>query len=130
MPFTAIRTASFSETDASGRVHFTQILKWIEDAEHQFLESAGVPVFTAEGGWPRVSIKCDYKAPLEFGEEVSVILILSKIGESSLNWEFRIEKAGHNIAAEGSMVTVYVAGSRSSSLPTTIRDLLKIASAE
>ena len=31
------RRVAFSETDASGRVHFTEVLKWAEDAEHQVL---------------------------------------------------------------------------------------------
>ncbi|MBH0121927.1 hypothetical protein I0Q12_21390, partial [Rhodococcus sp. CX] len=34
----------FSETDASGRFHYTAALKWAENAEHELYRAAGVPI--------------------------------------------------------------------------------------
>ncbi len=100
------RRVAFSETDASGRVHFTVLLKWIEDAEHMLLASLGFAICSSERGWPRVSVSCDYRLPFIMGEEGFCELWLTKIGQSSLHWSFRILKENELLAAEGSMVTV------------------------
>ena len=124
MEFSVTRRVAFSETDASGRVHFTQILKWVEEAEHRALSEAGVPVFAPDTGWPRVNVECKYLLPLTFDEEVFVIVTLSKIGESSLVWDFEIQKSTKEMAAHGTFVTVYVKGEGSAKIPAEIRSSL------
>lgn len=105
MKFT--RKVLFSETDASGRAHFTSLLKWAEDAEHQALLKLGVPVFENGQGWPRVHVSCDYKNPVRFGDEISVELSLKKLGNSSLTWAFQIVVPDEGQVAEGQMTTVF-----------------------
>ncbi len=99
----------FSDTDASGRAHFSRILVFVERAEHDFLQRAGLDVISpGGGGWPRVRVSCDYKLPLVFGDRIEVALASKKVGRSSLTWEFEIYKAGAEVAASGEMVTVKV----------------------
>lgn len=102
------RRVAFSETDASGRAHFTALLKWAEDAEHELLHALGVTVCSSDQGWPRVRVECDYRLPLSAGEEARVEIELAEIGESSLSWKFRILKKDEALAAEGRIVTVSV----------------------
>lgn len=124
MEFTVSRRVVFSETDASGRVHFAQILKWVEEAEHQCLREAGVLVFAGTTGWPRVRVECDYRSPLAFEQEVEIALTLSKIGGRSLSWAFQIKDSGGETAAEGILVTAYVEGGKAVEMPAQIRELL------
>ncbi len=99
----------FSDTDASGRVHFSRILGYVERAEHDFLKQVGIEVFAEEsGGWPRVRVSCDYKNPLYFQDRIEVKLALKRVGSSSLGWEFEITKGGSETVACGEMVTVKV----------------------
>ncbi len=129
MEFSVTRCVAFSETDASGRVHFTEILKWVEDAEHQFLKERKIPICSPESGWPRVNVQCDYRAPLHFGDEVVVNLTLMRIGKSSLTWSFEIQDSQSAVAAEGSLVTVFVLGGKAGAvIPTEIRSRLESAS--
>ncbi|MGJ8726632.1 MAG: acyl-CoA thioesterase [Roseibacillus sp.] len=122
------RRVAFSETDASGRVHFSQFLKWAEDAEHQLLKTLGIPVLSEEGGWPRVKVQCEYLQAVGFDEELEIELSLSEMGKSSLRWAFRILKDGGQVAARGEMVTVFVSGGKASPFPeltsTALRNLL------
>lgn len=100
---------AFGDTDASGWMHFPNVLKYVEQAEHAFLRSRGIVVFDrAEGGWPRVKISCDYKRPFLTGDRFEVQLAISRIGGSSVTWDFEVLNASGEIAAFGSMTNVRV----------------------
>jgi YbgC/YbaW family acyl-CoA thioester hydrolase len=107
--FDATRCVSFSDTDASGRVHFTAILRYVEDAEHVFFASRGMAVIGKNHGWPRVHVGCDYRAPLFFGDEVQIRLVVQVVGKSSVKYTFAVKKSDQ-LCAEGSMVIVRVEG--------------------
>ncbi len=99
----------FSDTDASGWVHFSKTLVYAERAEHDFLSKRGIAVFDrSKGGWPRVKVSCQYKRPLTFQDKFEVLLALDHIGSSSLCWKFEIILESGEIAAIGEMVTVKV----------------------
>jgi len=100
---------AFGDTDASGWMHFPNVFKYVERAEHAFLRSRGILVFDrSEGGWPRVKVNCDYKRPLLCGDKIEVHLNISRIGAASMNWDFEILNIAGEIAATGSIVTVRV----------------------
>lgn len=100
---------AFGDTDASGWMHFPNIFKYAEEAEHAFLRSRGVLVFDREkGGWPRVKVSCDFKRPFQCGERFEVLLAISNIGSSSISWDFEVINAAGEIAAFGSMTNVRV----------------------
>lgn len=114
------RRVQFSETDASGRMHFTSLLKWVEEAEHELLRDYGIQVFEEGAGWPRAHISCDYQRPVVFGDEVLVALTLNGLGEASLSWAFEVrENRSQKVVASGAMVTVYCSAE---GRPVTIPD--------
>ena len=100
---------AFGDTDASGWMHFPNVFKYVEAAEHAFLRSRGVLVFDrAQGGWPRVKVSCDYKRPFQCGDRYEVLLSISRIGASSVTWDFEVLNAASETAAFGSMTNVRV----------------------
>lgn len=100
---------AFGDTDASGWMHFPNIFHYFERAEHAFLKSRGVLVFDrSQGGWPRVNVTCDYNRPLHTGDRIEVCLEISRIGASSITWEFEVLNPSAEIAAFGKVVTVRV----------------------
>lgn len=100
---------AFGETDASGWMHFPNIFKYVEVAEHAFLRSRGILVFDREeGGWPRIKVSCEYKRPFRCGDKYEVLLAISGIGGASLSWNFEMVNAAGEIAAFGIMVNVRV----------------------
>lgn len=102
---------AFGDTDASGWMHFPNVFRYFEEAEHAFLKSRGVMVFDrAHGGWPRVKVSCDYKRPLLTGDRIEVLLEISRLGSSSLTWNFEVLNPAGELAAFGSVTTVRVNG--------------------
>ncbi|MBJ7255806.1 MAG: acyl-CoA thioesterase [Akkermansiaceae bacterium] len=100
---------AFGDTDASGWMHFPNIFKYVEVAEHAFLRSRGILVFDREeGGWPRIKVSCEYKRPFRCGDKYEVLLAISGIGGASLSWNFEMVNAAGEIAAFGIMVNVRV----------------------
>jgi len=98
---------AFADTDASGRVHFTAILRYVEETEHEFFAQRGEAVIGDDFGWPRVHVDCDYRAPLRFGDEIEVHLVVQVVGRTSVKYTFAVHK-GAQLCAEGSMVIVRV----------------------
>ena len=100
---------AFGDTDASGWMHFPNIFRYFEEAEHAFLRSRGILVFDrSQGGWPRVKVSCDFKRPLLTGDRIEVLLEVSRIGASSVTWNFEVLTATGDLAAFGSVTTVRV----------------------
>ena len=100
---------AFGDTDASGWMHFPNIFKYVEAAEHAFLRSLGILVFDrAQGGWPRVKVSCDYKRPFKYADRFEVLLSISRIGTSSVTWDFEVLNTAGDTAAFGTMTNVRV----------------------
>ena len=100
---------AFGDTDASGWMHFPNVFRYVEAAEHEFLKSRGILVFDRmAGGWPRAKVCCDYKRPLLAGDRIVVLLAIARLGASSILWDFEILTAVGEIAALGSITTVRV----------------------
>jgi len=87
-------------------VHFSRLLCYVEEAEHTLLAELNIPLMDG-GGWPRVSVECNYFMPLAPNDAVEVILIPEKVGSSSIHWSFNILRDGKDVA-KGSMKTVRV----------------------
>ena len=100
---------AFGDTDASGWMHFPSIFRYVEEAEHAFLRARGVLVYDrVRGGWPRVKVSCDYKRPFLAGDRFEILLAISRLGASSITWDFEVLNAAGEIAAFGSMTNVRV----------------------
>lgn len=127
--FKQIRRVAFSETDLGGIVHFANYFRYMEDAEHAFYRSLGLPVHYREPagpgeagrtemreiGLPRVCASCDFKAPLRFGDEVEIHLRVREKRPKSITYSFILQKlagGGGVEVARGSMTAVSVAFDR------------------
>jgi acyl-CoA thioester hydrolase len=106
------RQVEFHETDLAGIVHFSNIFKWMEAAEHAFLRSLGVEVHarSAPGpGWPRAHASCDYKAPLRFEDAVAVELVVARVGRTSVTYDLVVRREADAVeCARGRLTTVHV----------------------
>ena len=73
--FRYTRKVFFYETDLAGVVHFSCYFRYMEEAEHALWRAAGLTVDRAGAdlGYPRVSATFDYKNPLFFEDELTVV---------------------------------------------------------
>ena len=104
----------FVETDMAGMVHFCHFFRWMEAAECRFFKELNLPLAELRGnqfhGWPRVKVSCQYRAPLFFGEDVEVRLIVKKLEAQAIHYAFRfyrIDTVGFSLVATGEMTTLY-----------------------
>jgi acyl-CoA thioester hydrolase len=103
---TARRRVQWADTDASGWYHNTVVLRWIEEAENELLDRAGV-LQEVIARIPRVHIEVDYRKVLRFWDEVEVHVVVTEVGASSIGFRFDIRHGGE-VAAEGRYTAVQV----------------------
>jgi len=112
VPFTCTRRVEFSDTDMAGIAHFSRFFLWMEQAEHDFLESRGLSVVVErEGerfGLPRVSANCDYLSPVRYRDVMSISVKVSQAGRSSIRYEFEFALQGRPVA-KGSVTACFCA---------------------
>jgi acyl-CoA thioester hydrolase len=54
-------------------------------------------------GWPRVSASCDFKGAVKFEDVLDIELVIARLGEKSVTYQFTVDHAGRRIA-EGKIV--------------------------
>jgi YbgC/YbaW family acyl-CoA thioester hydrolase len=131
--FTVKRRVQFYETDAAGIVHFSWYPRYLEEAEHALWRAAGLSIAPAESdfGFPRVSLTCDYKAPLKFEDEFETTIRIVGMTDKSLRYAGVLERGGTVVAALG-MTIVCVTKNASNTmravpLPDEIRARFEVA---
>jgi YbgC/YbaW family acyl-CoA thioester hydrolase len=116
---------AFPDTDASGRIHFTAMLRYFESAEIEFLRSLGFSYRDAPHiGFPRVRVECEYRLAVGFDDELDISVSVKRVGTSSYTLEFAALKDGATVA-NGSIVVVCVGrAGRAQALPEVLRKAL------
>ena len=107
--FTATRRVEFRDTDAAGIMHFASFFALMESVEHEFLRYLGLSVLADDGtgpvSWPRVNAQCDFRAAARFEDVLTVSLMLARLGEKSVTYQFDVRRGGQPVA-EGRITAV------------------------
>jgi acyl-CoA thioester hydrolase len=91
----------FCHTDAAGIAHFSALMQYSEQAEHAFLRSLGLSVFSHALGsitWPRVKIVAEFLGPAYFEDRLKIELSVKKIGETSVTYTSTINGPSGSVA--------------------------------
>ena len=127
-PFIWESRIRFVDTDASGRIHYTALLRHFEAAEFEFLRAIGCPYtsFLSEGvGFPRVHVECDYRSAIRYDDLLEIEVSVGRIGRTSVQLKFRVLK-GEVEAAAGNVVIASMdrQTQRSVAIPAGVREKL------
>lgn len=127
----------------AGLVHFSNFFRYMETAERDFFEAAGLDLIRTQPGevvgWPRARVDCKFSAPVRFGETIDIHLAVKAVKDRSIEYQFRIFRrdsdGGRTQAAKGRMTTVLTqltAGGalESVELPAAVRERIREAPAE
>ena len=121
MPFVWPSRVRFVDTDASGRIHFTAMLRHFEAAEIEFLPSLGLLYKDAAASavnFPRVQVECTYVAMVKYDDPLEIAVWVERVGNASykLAFEASVEE---RLVARGfvTAVCVDVNTGRSRALP-------------
>jgi len=103
------RRVQFADTDSAGVVHFSWIVKYMEEAEHALWREAGLSISPADGivGYPRVALSVDFSAPLYFEEEFDVHVRIEAITRRTIKYAHTIRR-GDTVVATGTMTAACV----------------------
>jgi acyl-CoA thioester hydrolase len=126
--FTHRVRVAFPDTDASGRIHFTAMLRYFEAAEIEFMRSLGYSYRDAlDVVYPRVRVECEYRSAVCFDDQLDIAVSVKRVGTSSYTLEFAAMKDGVK-AANGSIVVVCMGpAGRAQALPEVLREALRSA---
>jgi acyl-CoA thioester hydrolase len=80
------------DTDAGGRIHFSNAFRWAELAETGLMRRVGM--LDGWGDYPRRHAEAEFFKVLRFEDEVEVRLRVERLGRTSITYAWTIEKDG------------------------------------
>jgi acyl-CoA thioester hydrolase len=80
------------DTDAGGRIHFTNAFRWAEVAETGLLRRRGL--LERWGDYPRRHVEAEFHKVLRFEDEIEVALRVENVGRTSITYAWTISKDG------------------------------------
>lgn len=131
-PVTIRQAVAWGELDALGHVNHTVFLRWFENVRITWFERVGIgasmraPETTV--GPILARIECDYRAPVEYPDNIWTDARCVELGRSSLTLHNRVWSEQRSaIVAEGKVVVVMLdyAAQRSSAIPEAVRAAIR-----
>lgn len=103
------RRVQFAETDLAGIVHFANMFRYIDEAEHALWREAGLSIVQrgSDLGWPRLSAALEFRNPLRFEEEFEVWVRIAELKTRTIEYEFTLVR-GKSVIAVGTMTSICV----------------------
>jgi len=102
------RTVRLVDTDASGMVHPSALIRMMEETEYAFLRSRGMSVVLTDGrglmGFPRLSAEIELTKPVGFDTDLNVKLFLKLLDGKSITYEFLVTDTEEAKVATGKFV--------------------------
>ncbi len=128
-PFIWPHRVRFVDTDASGRIHYTAMLRFFEAAENEYLRALGVDYAGLEDrhtSFPRVYVDCNYTGAVRDDDMVDIAVETERVGSSSFTLAFRAS-VGAKPAAHGRIVIVCmnVETQKAQALPSNLAEILR-----
>jgi len=103
------RRVQFAETDLAGIVHFANMFRYIDEAEHALWREAGLSIVQrgSDLGWPRLNAALEFRNPLRFEEEFEVWVRIAELKTRTIEYEFTLVR-GKSVIAVGTMTSICV----------------------
>ena len=93
------------DTDAGGRIHFSNAFRWAEIAETSLRRKLGL--LDGWGTYPRKHAEATFHQVLRFEDEIDVRIYAERVGTTSITWAFEITRNG-GLCVDGRMTVVRV----------------------
>ncbi len=99
MSFTYATPVRFSDVDHAGIVYYPRFFHLFHVAfEELWRARIGARAYADlldrdRVGFPAVRAECDYKAPLRFGDTAEIEVSVSKLGDKSITFHYRVYRA-------------------------------------
>jgi 4-hydroxybenzoyl-CoA thioesterase len=129
MTFSVDRQIRFHHCDPAGIVFFPQFFYLLHEAKEDFLAHIGFPqhrMIESGLGTPVVDIKTGFHGMCRYGDDITISVTISKLGNSSMGMEYEIHSAGI-LKLTSSWVLVYSAlsGGKPVRIPDDLRNAMQ-----
>ena len=129
MPFSTRITVRFGDCDPAGLVYYPVLFHDCHaEMEEFFAARCGTTYagLVSEGrlGFPTVNVRAEFFAPIVYGDEAEVEVWASRVGRTSVTFEYRLRRASdHTLCATATHVQVLMDldGRRPVPLPEELR---------
>lgn len=91
-----VKQAQYYETDQMGVIHHSNYIRWFEEARVDFLNQAGAGYREMEAAGimsPVLSVSCQYKSMVRFGERVEIRIGITGYNGIKLNLCYEVRDA-------------------------------------
>ena len=106
------------DTDAGGRIHFSNAFRWAELAEVGLMRS--LLSLDEWGDFPRRQVHAEFLKVLRFDDEIDVRLRVERVGRTSITYAWTISKDGEPHIVGGHTVVHVGADGRPAELPDRV----------
>jgi 4-hydroxybenzoyl-CoA thioesterase len=121
----------FADVDHAGIVYYPRFFHYFHVAfEELWRARMGAHAYRdlldkERVGFPAVRADCDFHAPLRFGDTAEIALTISKLGDKSIEFRYRVSRA-ETLCAEGRVTCAVVdlGKFRAIAIPEHVRALL------
>ncbi len=118
----------YGDIDAQGHLNNSKFITFMEHARFKYIERVGL-WRPAEGyenlGQVVASVTCDYRRPVKLGEVVEVAVRIARLGNKSIEMEYRLTVDGEEVALGRSVQVAYdYKTERSVPIPDRWRELI------
>ena len=123
--FSARTRVGFSDTDAQGIVYYGRYNPYFDLARVEYLRSLGLLQRRGEGDFVMRANDVEYFAPAVFDDEIQVFARISRVGRTSVTFEFAAYREPDDmlmVTAHQTLVYVDLAERKARAVPADFRD--------
>ena len=106
--FSNTKVVRWVDTDASGMLHPSALVRMMEETEYAFLRSRGLSVVLTDGrglmGFPRLSAEIELVEPVGFDTELNVEVFLMELDGKTITYKFLVSDCESLHVASGKFV--------------------------
>ncbi len=106
--FAARTRVGFSDTDAQGVVYYGRYNPYFDFARVEYLRSVGLLRDDGPGEFVMRANDVEYFAPARFDDELEIRVRVSRIGTTSITYEFAADLADGTLAVTAHQTLVYI----------------------
>ena len=129
MIFTISRTIRFHHCDPAGIVFYPQFFYLLHEAQEDFLAHIGFPqhLLIQRGvGVPIVDLKTEFLGMCRYGDDVTISLALSRLGNASIGMQYEINSGQlRKLKATAVIVYAQVPHGKPVQIPEDLRQALQ-----
>ena len=126
--FSAHTRVGFSDTDAQGIVYYGRYNPYFDLARVEYLRSLGLLGYDAPGDFVMRANDVEYFAPAVFDDEIEVFVRVSRVGRTSVTFQFAAYRARDDVlmvTAHQTLVLVDLDERKAVPIPDSYREAIR-----